>query len=1044
MPENKIMEKPLLILQLEKEYKIEITEVFSINEFTDYENEKNNYYLLQENKIIGLKLEHISNWNFDSIIDFQDLKYLKLQKNFITKIEGIAHLADLDYLDLSSNSITKIEGLDNLHNLKKLQLDENNISRIEGLENLKNIENLNISRCIISKIEGLDNLKKLETLHLYMNQISKIEGLKKLVNLRKLSFWNNKISKIEGLDNLTNIRNLDLSENEISKIENLEHLKNLEELQLNENRISKIEGLQNLINLQHLDLVSNKLPKIEGLNNLSNLKSLDLWNNEITKIEGLDNLSELESLDLYGNLIHRIENLDILVNLESLDLGNNNISNIEGLNTLKKLKKINLIANMITDIRYILERYVTKFDFYVMKEYYEENEGIFLQDNPLGEDLEARLEIEDLEERKKSLLDYYENIKLGAEPFREAKLMLLGEGGAGKTNFSNYIMGIPFEKGKSATTGIKIDHWKPIINENNYRINIWDFGGQWIQQQVHQFFLTSECLYVIVLNARNLEKPYKWLDWIKNYGSNSRTIIVVNQMEENANRYLEENNLKAEYPFIKNFHYISLLKTSENDAREKLNMNDLMHDIKNQLMSLKNIHALHPINYHKLKSDLEDNFLDKNHSLPFKDFEESLIDKHSIKGNSEILLKVLQTMGTLRYFENHDRLILSPEWLSDGVYKIMMSDLANSKFGVLEEIDIVQIMKESVTQYAYKTSDIYFLRQLMQDFELAYIDENKNYFIPAQFKTDIPDDFDIQELREDASLEFVFEFDTYFPEILISKLIVFFFRKVQDEVYWKTGIYLEDNDADIEKSVSALVQSLEKERRIRIFMFGDDVRNFFKEIRNKILDYLKNTNYKYTEFIIPENLETKINYRELITLYKKGIPNKQIVYKEDVINLEVTKMLGMINNDKELEALKKENEELKKREKSSATNTIIINGNDAIIQTGKKSKQVNNKNTSNIQLESAKQDIQSFIDELDDLKIRNQYQDNINGIFIELLDELSALDVEDLNSEPEKAKTFLEKLYDNGKRLNDWKNITILPYEIIDKGAKIIESLNLS
>ncbi|WP_396146858.1 COR domain-containing protein [Flavobacterium sp.] len=631
---------------------------------------------------------------------------------------------------------------------------------------------------------------------------------------------------------------------------------------------------------------------------------------------------------------------------------------------------------------------------------------------------------------------------MGAAPFREAKLMLLGEGGAGKTNFSNYIMDLPFEKGKSATTGIKIDHWKPNINGNEYRFNIWDFGGQWIQQQVHQFFLTSECVYVIILNARNLEKPHKWLDWIKNYGANSKTIIVANQMEENANKYIEENNLKAEYPFIHSFHYISLLNAHNRDEREVSNINYLLEKIKEQLILLKNIHVLHPINYHKLKSDLEDNFFNKSHSLAFETFEQKLIQEHNIKGNSEILLKVLQTMGTVRYFQNYDRLILSPEWLSDGVYKIMMSNFANEKFGVLNESDIVSIVKENCnSHFTYKDSDINFLRQLMQDFELAYIDENKNYFIPTQFKTDIPNDFYINEQTKSSSLEFIFEFDTYFPEILISKLIVHFFSRVKNGIYWKTGVLLEDKDAELQTSVSALVQSIEKERRIKIYMFGNDIRGFFKEIRNKILDYLKNTNYKYAENVINKEYRIELEYNELITFYQNNVNEVIKSFQGKVLKINVKETLGLINNNVELEALKKENEELRKKEKKMSGNAYTFNIDKVEnLQAGDYGKMIFNKNTFN-QIIDKKEEIQSIIQEIDKIKENNNIQENINDIFIELLNELSKLNINDLESEPEKSNTILQKVYDNGKKLNDWKNITILPYEIIDKGTKIIEGL---
>ncbi|OQY02096.1 MAG: hypothetical protein B6I26_01855 [Desulfobacteraceae bacterium 4572_130] len=44
-----------------------------------------------------------------------------------------------------------------------------------------------------------------------------------------------------------------------------------------------------------------------------------------------------------------------------------------------------------------------------------------------------------------------------------------------------------------------ISNWKFKINDKtNFKAHIWDFGGQQIQYMLHQFFLTSDCLYVLM------------------------------------------------------------------------------------------------------------------------------------------------------------------------------------------------------------------------------------------------------------------------------------------------------------------------------------------------------------------------------------------------------------------------------------------------------------------------------------------------------------------------------------------------------------------
>ena len=226
-------------------------------------------------------------------------------------------------------------------------------------------------------------------------------------------------------------------------------------------------------------------------------------------------------------------------------------------------------------------------------------------------------------------------------------------------------------------------------------------------------------------------------------------------------------------------------------------------------------------------------------------------------------------------------------------------------------------------------------------------------------------------------------------------------------------------------------------------MFGSDSRKFFKEIKNKILDYLKNTNYKYTQNISLKEYDMSIDYNELITFYQNNIDEMQKPYNDRIIKINIRQTLGLINDNNELENLRKDNIELRKKSKTTMGNTYNININKVEnLQAGDNGNQIINKNVFN-QIDEKKEEIKSIIKEIEEIKEKNNIQDGINDIFTQLLDELSKLELDDLlQPEQEKSKTILQNIYEKGKNLNDWKNITILPYEIIDKGTHIIEGLN--
>ena len=101
----------------------------------------------------------------------------------------------MKYLYLDNNNITTIDGLDTNKSLRVLSLNGNQISKIENLPNLW-IEELFISANKLTSIEGLESLPVLRTLDLSKNQISKLKGLETIESLKFLNLNLNNIQKV--------------------------------------------------------------------------------------------------------------------------------------------------------------------------------------------------------------------------------------------------------------------------------------------------------------------------------------------------------------------------------------------------------------------------------------------------------------------------------------------------------------------------------------------------------------------------------------------------------------------------------------------------------------------------------------------------------------------------------------------------------------------------------------------------------------------------------------------------------------------------------
>ena len=536
------MEKPFLIKKLEEQIGINLSELDYIYRYSFKKG-----YQIEDNKIVGLTITNIELKDIYFLNDFQDLKYLNLSTNLIEDIDVINNLKNLERLFIGRNRISNINHI-NLKQLKILDIYSNPLEELCFENELPELELLDLSfnRLIIFSFKNLKNLKKL---NLNWNKIKELQDCTVSLNLEELILSHNKIY-VEDIVHFKKLKILLMYSCNLSDISIIGNLKKIERLDLGDNFISNAETISNLKELKYLRLSYNQLSSCDFIENLENLIEISFESNKISRLPDLKKLKKLTNLNFQYNLIKNsldsINNLDKLV---SAQLSFNRIEVLPELN-LNSLKKLYLYNNKISYI----EKYNPKLKYY----YHTDNRfnGVLLGNNPLDNSLIEILKIENNTEKQKQLSDYFSNLELGSAPLLEAKLMILGEGESGKTNLRNYIIDNSFEIGKSATTGINIDTWKQKIYEKDYRINIWDFGGQWIQQQVHQFFLTNESVYIVLLNARQDEKPEKWLDWIKNYTKDSKVFVVANKMDENPNFSLQENLLKTEYPFIVGFHYI--------------------------------------------------------------------------------------------------------------------------------------------------------------------------------------------------------------------------------------------------------------------------------------------------------------------------------------------------------------------------------------------------------------------------------------------------------------------------------------------------------
>ncbi|MGK7898943.1 MAG: leucine-rich repeat domain-containing protein, partial [Xenococcus sp. (in: cyanobacteria)] len=194
--------------------------------------------------------------------------------------------------------------------------------------------------------------------------------------------------------------------------------------------------------LKNLDLSWKNIDKLpKSLGNLSNLTELDLSSNQLTNLpESIGSLSNLTRLDLSSNQLTDLpESIGILSNLNELYLVSNE---------LKKLPE------SIVELSNSTEIYLSRDQLFPITFF-----------SPSQDSAENPLQEPPLEIAKKGIKEikrYFRQLnESGKDYIYEAKLLIVGEAGAGKTTLANKIKNpqCRLQENQKSTEGIDVIKW---------------------------------------------------------------------------------------------------------------------------------------------------------------------------------------------------------------------------------------------------------------------------------------------------------------------------------------------------------------------------------------------------------------------------------------------------------------------------------------------------------------------------------------------------------------------------------------------------------
>ncbi|MGB3790014.1 MAG: leucine-rich repeat domain-containing protein, partial [Phormidesmis sp.] len=327
--------------------------------------------------------------------------------------------------------------------------------------------------------DEIGQLTGLRSLFLGYNRFEELpEVVGKLGKLRSLDLSSNQLSTLpEIVGQLQSLTLLDLSSNQLSTLpEIVGQLQSLTSLDLRSNQLSTLpESVGELQSLTSLDLRSNQLSTLpERTGDLQGLESLDLSDNQLSELpHQVCKLDNLRSLVLGGNFLEQLPTeLSSLLHLERLSLGSAiSMGNGYYPNALKAVgasKQGNKLTH-IPDCLFalpglkVLDLSFNQFS-YINSEVQnlKRLKQIDLRGNPLPippEILGNKQAGSQPGELDKIFSFYFQlQAEEGSVPLYEAKLILVGEGGAGKTSLAKKIDSEDYElaKDEKSTEGIDV------------------------------------------------------------------------------------------------------------------------------------------------------------------------------------------------------------------------------------------------------------------------------------------------------------------------------------------------------------------------------------------------------------------------------------------------------------------------------------------------------------------------------------------------------------------------------------------------------------
>ena len=533
---------------------------------------------------------------------------------------------------------------------------------------------------------------------------------------------------------------------------------------------------------------------------------------------------------------------------------------------------------------------------YWARQYKELFDNNFVLSELNKKDVILRLEIPDaiFAEGAAAVAKHMESIAVqGEKETKEARIILLGSKGAGKTSLAKKLHDVNsrMPRKSESTAGVDTSKLALIPDETTH---LWDFGGHVIAQAAHKCFMSAECVYVIVIDGRteqqlNIDEHRKWLSAVQTYSEGRAKVFMLLNISDENKRKMPEKKLKSEFPgLIEDFYTLNIKK----DMQKLL---DFKSDIKKHIE--KNFVRKLPARFFEVKEELERQFRKwKKEILDEEEVGEILL-RYGLEDNNQAALKYFNWLGVALRYDDIPGIVLNPTWISNGIYTII-NHMQNNDLIEMHLDDIPMVFKGKGSE-RYNPDNCELLYNLMVKYELAFEVKSKpsTLLVPAVLQADEPDGLPLPKGGEETrsrKLGFRITFaDNIFPRFVQRSHEHIKQDNSGNYVLWLDGMLLEKN-----KTYARITKET---REIEITTWGENKDEFINELYENLVELLEEHRLQWErdEIKLPTgyvSADTILRMHHEGTREHDGVKTNNLVKVFNLFNINKRKITNTLAN----------------------------------------------------------------------------------------------------------------------------------------------------